>query len=233
MTMWQGIGIRRLTLVAGIAALVAFAWGIATYDQVLAVASMVIAVPLLSMAARRWWLVAPTFVALFGVTFWAAFGTTTGYFWLNRSTLEALVAEIEAVPAITSLELGSDSVRSRGTGSADRFDSYRFINGQLVTQYREQVAPTASQPVLREIDVLRELDITFSRYAALRTSLDRLGLAGFDRRQEGEIALSEIVPGGTPWGTSFLYRPGAGPPSGGNIQTLHQLAPHWFWIWEG
>ncbi|RYE95178.1 MAG: hypothetical protein EOO77_43380, partial [Oxalobacteraceae bacterium] len=206
MTVCQGNGTRRLTLMAGIAALLAFAWCIVTYDLVPAIAAMIIAVPLLSTATMWWWLATPTLIALFGLTFWAAFGTTTGYFWLNHSRLEALVAEIEAVPTITSLELGVDSPRPRGIGSADRPNSNRFINGQVVTQYREQVAPTAFQPVLREIDVLRELDVTFIRYAALRTSLERLRLTGFDRRQDGEIALNEVMTGGMPWGTAFLYR---------------------------
>ncbi len=220
-------------LVTGVAALLAFAWCIAIYDQAHAVATVVIAVPLLSMAALRPWLVGPALVGVLGFTFWAAFGTTTGYFWLNRSRLEALVADIEAVATITSLELGVDGARSIGIGGVDRYDSYRFINGQLVTQYREQVAPTAFQPVLLEIDVLRELNVDVTRYAVLRTSLEALRLAGFDRRQDGEIALNEIVPGGTPWGTSFLYRPAVGLPSGGNVKTLRRLAPRWFHIWQG
>lgn len=229
----QGSRIRRVTLEIGLAALAAFAWCIATYNQPLAVITMVIAVPSLSVAAGRRWLAAPILVVLFGATFWEAFGTTAGYFWLNRTRLEALVAEIQAIPAITSLELGVDHPLPKGMGRAGRYDSYRFINGQLVTQYREQVAPTAFQPVLREIDVLRELGVSFAQYEALRGSLEGLHLAGFDRRQDGEIALNEPMPGGTPWGTSFLYRPASGPPSGDNVQTLRTLAPRWFHVWQG
>jgi len=229
----QGRRIRRLAFGVGLAALIAFAWCIATYHQLPAFGAMVVAIPLLSVAAGRRWLTGPILVVLFGVTFWAAFGTTTGYFWLNRARLEALVAAIQAVPTITSLELGHDAPLPNGMGRVGRYDSSRFINGQLVTQYREQVAPTAFQPVLREIDVLRELGISSAQYEALRASLEALRLAGFDRRQDGGIALNEPMPGGTPWVASFLYRPAAGPPLGDNVQTLRILAPHWSYVWRG
>ena len=229
----QGSRIWRLALGVGLAALVAFVGCIAAYDQLPAFAAMVVAIPLLSVAAGRQWLAGPMLVLLFGVTFWAAFGTTTGYFWLNRARLEALVAAIEAVPTITSLELGHDAPLPNGMGRAGCYDSYRFINGQLVTQYREQVAPPAFQPVLREIDVLRERGVPLVQYAALRESLERLLLAGFDRRQNGEVALNEVMPGGTPWVSSFLFRPAEGPPSGGNVQDWRRLAPRWFHIWRG
>lgn len=95
----QGSRIRRATLEIGLAALAAFAWCVATYNQLFAVITMVIAVPPLSVTAGRRWMAAPILVVLFGATFWAAFGTTAGYFWLNRTGLEALVAEIQAIPA--------------------------------------------------------------------------------------------------------------------------------------
>ena len=229
----QGSRIQCLALGVSLAALVAFIGCIATYDRLHAFAAMVVAIPLLSVAAGRRWVAGPILVVLFGVTVWAAFGTTTGYFWLNRARLEALVAAIEDVPAITSLELGHDAPLPNGMGRAGRYDSYRFINGQLVTQYREQVAPTAFQPVLREIDVLRELGVPLAQYGALRASFEQLLLAGFDRRQDGEVALNEIMPGGTPWVTSFLFRPTQGSPSGGGVQDWRRLAPHWFYIRRG
>ena len=229
----QGSRIRQLTFGVGLAALAAFGWSVAAYDPLATAAFMVIAVPALSAAAGRRWVTGPIIGILFAVTVWAAFGTTTGYFWLNRTRLEALVAAIQAAPAITSLELGHDAPLPNGTGETGRYDSYRFINGQLVTQYREQVAPDASQPVLREIDVLRELGIPPAQYGALRAALERLRLAGFNRQQDGGIALNEPLPGGTPWITSFLYRPAAGSPLDGNMQVLRTLAPHWSYVWQG
>ena len=229
----QSTRIRRCSLVAGVAGVLVFAWAVLAYAQSAAIVAIAVAVPSLSVAARRRWLAGPTLLLLLGVIVWAAFGTASGYFWLNRTRLEALVAEIEAVPTITSLELGVDDPLPDGMGRTGRYDSYRFINGQLVSQYRAQVAPDASQPVLREIDVLRDLGVPVARYGALRASLEGLRLAGFDRRQDGEIALNEAMPGGTPWSTSFLYRPAEGLPSGDNVQTLRRLGPRWFHIWQG
>ena len=65
----QGSRIWRLALGVGLAALVAFAWCIAAYDQLPAFAAMVVAIPLLSVAAGRRWLAGPILVVLFGVTF--------------------------------------------------------------------------------------------------------------------------------------------------------------------
>ena len=229
----QSTRARLWSLAAGVAGLVVFAWAILAYARSPAIAAAVVTVPLLSLAAGRRWLAGSILLLVFGATIWGAFSTTTGYFWLNRTRLETLVAAIEAVPAISSLELGNDDPLPKAMGRTGRYDSYRFINGQLVTQYREQVAPTAFQPVLREIDVLRELSVPFAQYGALREALDRLRLAGFDRRRDGEIALNEVMPGGTPLGTSFLFRPVPGPPSGDNVQDWRRLAPRWFHIWRG
>jgi hypothetical protein len=228
-----GTSARRYCLAAGTAALAAFAWAIVAYANGLAIVAMLIAVPMLSAATGRRWLAGPLLLLL-GAIVWAAFGTIAGYFWLNRDRLEALVAAIEAVPAITSLQLGYDASLPYGMGRIGRYDSYRFINGQPITQHREQMAPTASQPTLREIDVLRELGVSFVQYGALRESLGNLLLAGFDRRGDGEIALNEVMPAGTPWGgASIVYRPGDGPPSGDNLWNQRRLAPHWFHLWPG
>ena len=221
---------RTAAVAAGIAGL---SWAVADYRPTAGVACAVLAVALLCWATRRRPLVPVMFSATVCLVLWAAFGTAEGYFLLNRHRLEALVAEIEAIPAITSIELGTDDRTSHGGRETGRFDSYRFINGQLVTQYREQVAPDASQPVLREIDVLRDLGVPAARYQALRASLDRLSLAGFGRLTDGEIALHERMPGGMPWGSSFVFRRSAGPLLGERINEQRQLAPHWFHITQG
>lgn len=223
----------RFILAAGIAGLVVFVGAVLAYGRAPAFLGMVVTVPLLSWAAARRWLAASALLLILGGVFWAAFGTVAGFFWLNRGRLDALVAEIEAVPAITSIELGHDAPLPAGMGRTGRYDSYRFINGRLVTQYRDQVAPTAFQPVFLETDVLRELGVSPARHAALRASLEGLRLAGFHRGQDGEIALNEAVPGGAPWGTAFLFRPADGPPSARNVQEWHRLAPRWFHVWSG
>lgn len=202
--------LRTAALAAGIGGLAGLGWALADYRPAAGVACAVPAVLLLSWATRRRPLVAVMLSATVCLVLWAAFGTTEGYFLLNRQRLEALVAEIEAVPAIASLELGSDDRASRGGGETGRFDSHRFINGQLGTRYRQQVAPEASQPVLREIDVLRDLGVPAAHYQALQASLERLSLAGFGWLTDGEIALHERMPGGTPWGSSFVFRRAAG-----------------------
>jgi len=218
---------------AGSVALLGFVASLPVYWPLLTLVLASAAILLLSAAAPRRRTVAIPLLLLCAGTAWAAFGTTTGYFWLNRHRLDALVAEIDALPAITSLQLGHDEKAPSGTGQARRYDSYRFINEHLVTQYREQVTSEAPQPTLREIDVLRELGVPYVRYLALRASLERLSLSGFDRGQDGGIALNERGAGGAPWVTSLLYRADGGSPAGGRVQRSYPLSPRWSWILRG
>ena len=137
--------------------------------------------------AVKWQRIGILVLALFGaVGVWAAIGTVPGYFWLNRVRLEALVAEVAAVPAIDALELGQEN--SLDPGGRDRsrlFDSYRFINGMVVTHHREQVAPGAEQPVYDFEDVLARLGVPAARYWHLRKALKQLGLSGYRRLSAG------------------------------------------------
>ena len=171
----------RMLCWAGIATLLALLLSLPAYSPWLSTSLALLAVALLAGAARRPLPVAGLALLLGGGLLWAAFATTTGYFWLNRHRLEALLAEIEAVPAIASLELGQEAEWVTPEGERRRYDSYRFINGQAVTQHRRQVAPGAAQPVLFEADLLRELGVAPPRYQTLRAALRRLSLAGFDR----------------------------------------------------
>lgn len=164
---------------------------------------------------------------------WTAFGTATGYFWLNRTRLEALVSEIRGMPTLVTLELGHDAALPGTAQGAGRYDSYRFINGHLVSQYREQIAPHAPQPVLREIDVLRELGVTPTRYGALRTSLDRLNLSGYRQDNTGKVVLDRRMAGGTPWGESLIHHPDGEPTAAGGIQDARRLSRHWFYALTG
>lgn len=105
----------RSGVVGGAIALVALAVSLACYALVPAVIACGAAALLFSLAARRPLSCLLALVALGGAVIWAAFGTTDGYFWHNRHRLEALVAEIQAVPAITSLQLGRTARTGRAT----------------------------------------------------------------------------------------------------------------------
>jgi hypothetical protein len=161
---------------------------------------------------------------------WAAFGTTTGYFVLNRSRLDAVVAEIAAMPTLVSFERGRDDPPAEAERTA-WWESTRLVNGQRVTPYRPQGARDTDS--LREIDVLRELGVPYDRYRALCDALERLGLAGFTRGPGGEIGLDEPIPGGTPWGTSFVYRPDDVFPAASGAESDRRLAPNWFFVSRG
>ncbi|MFB9970404.1 hypothetical protein ACFFMP_10455 [Pseudoroseomonas cervicalis] len=218
---------------AGVAAGLGFLLSLPVYAPGLSAALLLASALLLGLGARRRLAAAGLVLLSGGVLLAAGFGTTTGYFWLNRPRLEALLAEIAALPAITSLELGQEGEWVTPEGERRRYDSYRFLNGQAVTQHRRQVAPGAAQPVRHEADLLRELGVPPARYLALRASLHRLSLSGFDRGPQGEVVLNQPSPGGTPWVAGLLHRPADGPPAAERVMERHRLAPRWFWVVRG
>lgn len=229
--------VRKGSLLAGIGCVAALGWSLASYRPLPATIAAILAVVLLTMAARRKVIRFLAGSALGGGVLWAAFHTTEGYFWLNRFRLEALVAEIAEVPAIASLGLGQDNRVSardrRSTSRPEVFDSYRFINAVAVTHYRRQVAPDAHQPVFHVEDLLRQLNVPAARYWALRAGLERLSLSGFSRLPGGEIMLDEPVVGGTPWGFSFVFSPTDTVQRALSWQDFWKLAPRWYYVGLG
>ena len=224
---------RIAFVVAGCVALAVFVWAIIACARMTAVLSVAAAIPLLSLTARRQLAVALGLSAVCAPLIWMAFGTTDGYFLLNRSRLEGLVAEITAVPSLTSLQLGDDEPWPTGSGRTGGYDSYRFINGHRVSRYREQVAPAAYQPILYEAHFLRDLGVSPARHLTLRTSLERLSLSGFSLGPDEEIVLDETIRGGTPWVTSFVYRPDDTFPISSGAEGDRRLAPNWFYVKRG
>lgn len=226
------LGARWLRWV-GIAAGLGLVLSLPVYSLGLSLALWLASALLIGLAGRHR-LAHACLVLLVGAgVLWAAFGTTTGYFWLNRARLEALLAEIAALPAITSLELGQEGEWVTPEGERRRYDSYRFLNGQAVTQHRRQVAPGAAQPVRLEAEMLRALGVPSPRHAALRAALQRLSLSGFDRGPQGEVVLNQPSPGGTPWVAGLLHRPADGPPAAERVMEQYPLAPRWYWVLRG
>jgi hypothetical protein len=241
-------GYRRLQLLA-LTGLGGLAWGLVAYRLLPAIlGAAVLGVFLLTRMTGHRRPQALALIGLGGFALWAAFGTATGYFWLNRLRLDALIAEIQAVPGIRSMELGQDGqyVLRDGTrpGTYDRryplregdrlvaYDSYRFVNDVLVTHYRDQAKPEAFQPEIFIDDLLRELNVPAARYWDLRARLQRLSLSRFSREPGGQISLGEPVPGGTPWGHNLLFSPTGEPPQRFPVYELQQFAPHWFrYLW--
>lgn len=179
--------------------------------------------------------------ALASAVIWAAFGTVAGYFLLNQHRLERLVAEIQAVPAIVSLELGEEDESfepSSGSpggrqGNLSSYDTYRFINGTMVTHYHEQAALDAAQPVHYLDDMLRSLHVPAERYWDLRRSLERLSLGGYSRDPEGQFKLHEPAVGGQPWGYGCVFSPDGELSYRYGMQEAWRLAPHWFYVLWG
>ncbi|KQP29794.1 hypothetical protein ASF27_19555 [Methylobacterium sp. Leaf102] len=223
-------GTRRAALVVGGCGVVVFGWALVAYAPVPGIAAAVAAVPAFARAATHRVAVFLALAAIGGGMTWAAFGTTTGYFVLNRSRLDAVVAEIAAMPTLVSFERGRDDPPAEAERTA-WWESTRLVNGRRVTPYRPQGARDTDS--LREIDVLRDLGVPYARYRALCGALERLGLAGFTRGPGGEIALDEPIPGGTPWGTSFVYRPDDAFPAGSGAESDRRLAPNWFFVTRG
>ena len=232
---------RQASLAAGLWCLVVLVCTFAWYALVPAVIAGLATAILFFVAGRRRWLRFMVLSAVVTGGIWTAFGTTTGYFWLNQHRLKRLVAEIEAVPAITSLAVGhvdessrrDDGALGEDGGRPRTFDSYRFINDTVVTDFREQVAPDAFQPVLYVEDVLRSLHVPAERYYDLRRSLERLSLSGYHREDDGQVALTEPGTGGTPWGYDYVFSPTGEAPQGDGVQGVWRLAPHWFYVLWG
>lgn len=150
----------------------------------------------------------------------------TGYFWLHRAKLRAMVADIAATPAITSLDLGQDDRAQDGVA----YDSYRFVNSIAVTHHRAQAAADATQPVLFVEDLLRQLGVGRAEYDRLRQDLAELSMVGFSRDSGGQVSLLRPEPGGTPWGEGLVYSPSDEPPAGQGVQGYWRLGPHWFHV---
>ncbi|MHC2107134.1 hypothetical protein [Methylobacterium sp. CM6246] len=223
-------GTRRAALIVGGCGVVVFGWALVAYAPAPGIAAAVVAVPAFARAAKRRVAAFLALAVFSAAVIWAAFGTTTGYFVLNRSRLDAVVAEIAAMPTLVSFERGRDDPPAEAERTA-WWESTRLVNGQRVTPYRPQDARDTDS--LREIDVLRELGVPYDRYRAICDALERLGLAGFTRGPGGEIGLDEPIPGGTPWGTSFVYRPDDVFPAASGAESDRRLAPNWFFVSRG
>lgn len=218
-----------IAIVSSIALIIAFLYYIKFLSSIL----IIMIVSTLANASARRLRTTLLCSAIGALLFFTAFYTTFGYFWLNRSRLEALVTQIQAVPAITSLELGSDGTIDR-KGKVQRYDAYRFVNDRLVTHYREQAAPHASpQPQFYIGDMLQHLHVAPATYYALRASLQRLSLVGYYRNKNGEIGLTEPYPWRAPWGYSFVFSPADTPPQATNIMESRRLAHKWYYVMEG
>lgn len=231
---------QQACLVAGLGSLLAVAGALACYALVPALLAALSTIVFVGLAAGRCGLGLMALATLTGLAMWTAFGTTTGYFLLNRHRLERLVADIEAVPAIASLELGQEGeyVERSGPpgerqGRLHAYDTYRFINGTVVTHFREQAAPDAPQPVLFVDDVLRSLHVPADRYWSLRRSLERLSLGGYGRDPDGQVELYEPPVGGQPWGYGYVFSPGGELSYDNGMQDAWRLGPHWFYILWG
>lgn len=221
---------KRLRAVAMVAGVVVFLWGLIDYQLALAVVGAVLSVLSLFLITRRKWFVLLLTTTISTLTLWGAFGTVTGYFWLNHHRLDDVIVAISALPpTLQSIEIGHDNELYPGTAQPGRFDSYRFINETVVTLYRRQVAPTAFQPVLYVDDVLREVHVTRDQYDRVRGLLARLSLAGFGRGPGGEIRLTRHVGGGAPWVAEFVHRPDGRLPAPECQMEQRRLDPHWIW----
>ncbi len=201
-------------------AFVSLIWGLAAYAPAGTAAAMIVLLVLLRHGLPLRLRAALLCTLIAGLVFYAAFATVPGFFWLNRSRLDTLVTQIQAVPAISDLELGDGK-------------DYCFLNGKLISADREHANPHASQPRFYERDLLRQLGVPLATYQALGNSLARLSLGGYYRNPTGEIGLSERAVGGTPWVNSFLYSPNGSAPQSLRLITSRRLSAHWFYISEG
>lgn len=231
---------RGACLIAGLGSLLALGWALAWYALAPALSAALVAVVLLALSARRRGLSLAVLAPLAGTLIWWSFGTTEGYFSLNQRRLERLVADIQAVPAMTSLDLGQEGAyldpiggSSSQPGRLHVYDTYRFINGTVVTHFREQAAPEAHQPVLYVEDMLQSLHVPADRYWHLRRSLERLSLGGYSLDPAGQVALSEPPVGGQPWGYGFVFSPAGEAPWSNGVQEARELAPNWFYVMWG
>lgn len=232
---------RQACLIAGLGSLLAHGWALARYALVPALLAAVVAVVLLALSTRRRSLSLAVLGALASTLIWWAFGTREGYFRLNQRRLEGLVADIQAVPAITSLALGQEGAYFKPTtrsasqpqGRLRVYDDYRFINGTVVTHFQEQASPQADQPVLYVEDKLESLHVPVDRYWHFRRSLEQLSLGGYSLEPDGQVTLSEPPVGGQPWGYGYVFSPTGQAPWSDGLNDAWRLAPRWFYVMWG
>ena len=214
-------------------ALLALAASLALYlpwASVLAVASGLTALAALpARPLRGGWLDPLAFALLGTATAWAAYGTVPGYFWLNRPRLAALAGALAEAPAVTSLSLGQDGRVAPGRGPPD-FDSYRFLNGVLVTHYAARAKPDGAQPVIPIGDQLRAMGLPRARYDALRRLMARAGIGDAARDPASGVVSLARIGEDNEWDVSYVFSPGdrqdgTGLPA---AWLRERLAPHWF-----
>lgn len=162
---------------------------------------------------------------------WAASSTWRGYYWMHSRALNGLASEIAAYGKIHELEMGTDDSYEKD-GKLVRYDSYRFVNGTVVTHYRERHAPEAGQPIYYIDDYCRVSGISKERYLHFRRALGGLRLQGFSYEPAtGVVSFTLRNVGGDPVVTTLDYIPdgGGAPAYDGTVR----VAPHWYVVERG
>lgn len=175
--------------------------------------------------ARRALLTVPIFVTVATAVIWVAFGTTYGHFWLNGGRLDALAAALASTPAIQGLDLGNDIRGEDG----NEFDSYRFVNGVLVTHYPNQARPGQQQPMILIDDELRALGVPRERYDAMRRLMTRARIGSAARDPANGHVDMHRVGFDNEYDPFLLHVPGNGHP-GRELAELGSPNRHWFWV---
>ena len=158
--------------------------------------------------------------------------TWQGYYWLHAAALRQTVREITAYGKINSLEMGDDGFYSNDAGEIVHYDSYRFLNGKVITHYPRQHKPDAEQPSYF-IDIFCQMNgLSKERYLYFRSRLEDLGLQGFSLDPEsGSVSFILINEGGNPIVTSLVYVPTNQLPH--YLSIVRKVASHWYVIEQG
>ena len=165
--------------------------------------------------------VALALIIFSGVWFWQIYFTWQGYFWTNLVRIEALADKITGYKKIHSLAMGSDGEYTDDDGRTVQYDSYRFINGTLITHYLQAHNPDAYQPEWFVDIYCQQNQISKQMYLELRADLDRLNLHGFYLDENGELSLTLWQRGGVPWIIELVRAPdGAGISGSSEIEKL-------------
>ena len=108
------------------------------------------------------------------------------YFLTHSPSLNALTQAIEQHPEFYNIEVGvTESYDDHG--KRIEYDTYRFLNKQVVTSFPRQVTKKRSQSVAEIGAYCKQHGLSQAVYVSLNLQLSRLGIAGYDRLENGTI----------------------------------------------
>jgi hypothetical protein len=108
----------------------------------------------------------------------------------RKPSLEALIRDIRAAEKINALDVGTEGVYRDRRGDVKRYDSYRTLNGDLVSWYPSTQHDASAQYIEDIHAYCARHGISCAQYMRIHRQLKQLGISGFTRGEAGVIHFS-------------------------------------------